>query len=89
MKNIRSGPRYIWGQKLGNSKSLDDFWEALFCHFLETVVNFDQKRPTQMGSKMEPLCDSTALWRGGGSVVSGGHQPPRRFQSSAKSTRFP
>ena len=71
--------------KLGNLKSLDNFWKGLFGDFLETLTKNDQKRPTQMGAKMKPLRDSMALWRGAASVVSGRHHHRRRFHSNTMS----
>ena len=40
-----------------------DFSDTLFCDFLETVVQNRQKQPTEMGTEMEPMCDSLALRR--------------------------
>ena len=71
--------------QLGNRKSLVTSWKALFLYFLEARTKNDKKRPTQMGSKMRPLCDSMALWRGAASVVSGRHHHRRRLHSSTMS----
>ena len=64
--------------ELGNLKSLDNFWKALFVDFLEALTKNEQKRPTQMGSKMR-------LWRGAASVVSRRHHHRRRVRSHTMS----
>ena len=42
--------------------TFDTFWGPHFLGFCTTVDKSEQKPPTKMGSKMKPVCDSTALW---------------------------
>ena len=38
------------------------FWKPHFAEFLRTLCKNGQKHRTKMASKMEPLCNSLALW---------------------------
>ena len=59
--------------------TLDTFGGPHFLAFCRTVDKSEQKPPTKMGSRMKPVCNSTALWAPAARGTSRGLAPPAPY----------
>ena len=59
--------------------TFDTFWRPHFLAFCRTVDKSEQKPPTEMGSRMKPVCNSTALWAPAARGTSRGLAPPASY----------
>ena len=59
--------------------TFDTFWGPHFLGFCRTVDKSEEKPLTKMGSKMKPVCNSTALWAPAVRGTSRGLAPPAPY----------